>query len=293
MRLANFVIAAVLLWCGAGKIRAETNRAPNIIFLLADDLGYGDVGCFGQKKIRTPNLDQMAAEGMRFTQHYSGNAVCAPSRCVLMTGLHPGHAFIRDNREVQPEGQVPIPANTVTLAKLLQRAGYVTGAFGKWGLGGPGSSGDPLKQGFDRFYGYNCQRRAHNYYPTTLLELAGAGELIPKGIDGISFAPTLLGRRQDPRAFLYREFPGYGGQQSVRLAQWKGLREKMLPGRNSPQLQLRTMLYDLNADPQESNDVAALHPDVVSQIERIMREQHVPSKEFPFAPLDSVASGKR
>jgi arylsulfatase A-like enzyme len=415
-----------------------------------------------------------------------------------MTGLHPGHAFIRDNREVKPEGQVPIPANTVTLPKLLRRAGYVTGAFGKWGLGGPGSSGDPLKQGFDRFYGYNCQRRAHNYYPTnlwdndrrvalnnpdfsahqklpvgadphdpasyagyagkeyapdliaeqarqfirqnkdrpfflffpttvphlalqvpedslaeylgrwpdepytgansylphrapraayaamitrldreigrmmdlvhelgldertififtsdngplydklggtdceffasagpfngrkgslheggirvplivrwkgritagtqservtgfedwlpTLLELVDADKLTPKGIDGISFAPTLLGRRQEPRAFLYREFPAYGGQQSVRMGQWKGLREKMLPRRDAPRPQVTTMLYDLSTDPQETNDVSASHPEMVTQIERIMREQHVPSKEFPFAPLDDMDS---
>src|SRR5947208_10631688 len=151
-----------------GADAADPVRKPNIVFILADDLGYGDVGCYGQKKIRTPNLDRMAAEGMRFTQHYAGNAVCAPSRCVLLPGRHPGHAFIRDNREVKPEGQVPLPVDTVTLAKLLQQQGYATGAFGKWGLGGPGSSGDPLKQGFDRFYGYNCQRHAHNSYPTYL-----------------------------------------------------------------------------------------------------------------------------
>jgi arylsulfatase len=141
---------------------------PNIIFILADDLGYGDVGAFGQHKIRTPTLDRLAAEGMRLTQHYSGNAVCAPSRCVLLTGLHPGHAQIRNNREIQPEGQWPLAADTVTLPRLLQQAGYVTGAFGKWGLGPPGSTGDPLRQGFNRFYGYNCQRVAHNYYPTFL-----------------------------------------------------------------------------------------------------------------------------
>src|SRR5512147_1735166 len=147
---------------------ADAPKRPNIVFVIADDLGYGDLGCYGQKKIRTPNIDRLAAEGMRFTQHYSGNAVCAPSRCVLMTGKHPGHAFVRDNREVQPEGQVPLPADAITLPKLLKAQGYTTGAFGKWGLGGPGSSGDPLRQGIDRFFGYNCQRVAHNYYPTHL-----------------------------------------------------------------------------------------------------------------------------
>lgn len=132
-------------------------RPPNVIFIIADDLGYGDLGCYGQQRIRTPHLDRMAAEGMRFTQHYSGNAVCAPSRCVLMTGKHPGHAFIRDNRSIQPEGQFPIPADSVTVAKLFQQRGYATGGFGKWGLGGPGTAGEPLKQGFTRWFGYNCQ----------------------------------------------------------------------------------------------------------------------------------------
>ena len=143
-------------------------RKPNIIFVLADDLGYGDIGCYGQQKFRTPNIDRLATEGMRFTQAYSGNAVCAPSRCVLMTGLHPGHAWIRNNSEAKPEGQKPIPAGTATVASLLKAHGYVTGGFGKWGLGGPGSEGEPLRQGFDVFYGYNCQRHAHNYYPTYL-----------------------------------------------------------------------------------------------------------------------------
>jgi len=145
-------------------------RRPNIIFIVADDLGYGDIGAFGQKLIRTPNLDRMALEGMRFTHHYAGNAVCAPSRCVLMTGRHPGHAFIRDNRQFSEdqEGQYPIPSDTVTLPQLLKQQGYVTGGFGKWGLGGPGTTGEPLKQGFDRWFGYNCQAVAHNFYPTYL-----------------------------------------------------------------------------------------------------------------------------
>jgi len=159
----------VLLWClGFGAWSFAAERPPNIIFILADDLGYGDIGAFGQKKIRTPNLDRMAEEGMKFTQHYAGNAVCAPSRCVLLTGKHPGHAWIRDNHEHKPEGQEPIPADTVTLAKLLKTQGYATAAMGKWCLGFPGSTGVPLKQGFDRFFGYNCQAVAHNYYPTSL-----------------------------------------------------------------------------------------------------------------------------
>jgi arylsulfatase A len=156
--------AAILLAALAlGSPQAE--KKPNIIFILADDLGYGELGCYGQKKIQTPRLDRMAAEGMRFTNAYSGNAVCAPSRCSLMTGLHQGHAHVRDNRTYGAEGQTPLPASTVTIAKLLKSAGYATGAMGKWGLGGPGTDGDPNKQGFDYFYGFNCQGHAHNHYP--------------------------------------------------------------------------------------------------------------------------------
>lgn len=488
------VLACGVLFCFS--VHAAPSK-PNIIFVIGDDLGYGDVGCFGQKKIRTPNVDRLAAEGMRFTQHYSGNAVCAPSRCVLMTGKHPGNAFVRDNREWKPEGQFPIPAETVTFVKLLKQAGYATGAFGKWGLGYPGSTGDPLKQGFDRFFGYNCQRVAHNYYPTnlwdddrrfplknpdfspyqklpakadardpasyksysgteyapdliaeqarrfirdhkdepfflffpttvphlalqvpedsiaeyvgkwdetpyvggsgylpqryprsayagmvsrldrevgrmidlvkelgleeqtifvftsdngplydklggtdceffesagsfkgrkgslyeggvrvplvvrwkghiragtasdrvtgfedwlpTLLELAGAKN-IPADIDGISFAPTLLGKSQPARPFLYREFPGYGGQQSLRVGNWKAVRVKLAPANKSGQPQLKTELYDLAADPQESKDVAAQHPDIVQSMDRLMRQQHVPSKEYPLPALDALGS---
>ena len=141
---------------------------PNIIFILGDDLGPGDLGCFGQKKIKTPNIDRMAAEGTKFTQLYTGTAVCAPSRCSLMTGLHMGHAAVRANREIQPEGQMPLPAGTFTVAQLLKNAGYATACMGKWGLGMFDTTGSPLKVGFDHFFGYNCQRHAHSYFPTFL-----------------------------------------------------------------------------------------------------------------------------
>jgi len=490
------LVQALLLMTLVAKA-ASGGIPPNIIFILADDLGYGDVGCFGQKKILTPRMDRLASEGMRFTQHYAGNAVCAPSRCVLMTGLHPGHAFIRDNAEVKPEGQMSLPENAATISKLLHRRGYATGAFGKWGLGAPGSLGAPLKQGFDRFYGYNCQRQAHNYYPTylydndrrvplnnpefsayqklppdvdprdpksyqayagkdyapdliaeqarrfirdnkdrpfflyfpttiphlalqapedslaeylgkwpeepyrgergylphrapraayaamitrldreigrmvdlvrelgleertifvftsdngplydrlggtdceffnsagpfdgrkgslneggireplvvrwkgaiaagtqsdrvtgfedwmpTLLELAGYPDDAPKSIDGLSFAPTLLGKTQPSRSFLYREHPGYGGQQSARWGDWKGLRTKLLLQGADQNTQLHTQLFDLSQDVAEAHDVSTQHPEVVSQIERIFREQHTVSKEFPFPPLDRLA----
>jgi arylsulfatase A-like enzyme len=495
-------LLAALSWAcrtlDAPRVDADRQppRRPNIVFIVADDLGWGDVGAFGQKKIRTPNLDRMAAEGMRFTQHYAGNAVCAPSRCVLMTGKHPGHAYIRDNRERKPEGQEPIPADTLTLAKLLARAGYATGGFGKWGLGGPGTSGEPLKQGLQRFFGYNCQRVAHNYYPTylwdddrrlpldnpdltlpqvlppeadeddpasyrqytgrqyapdlimerargfirdnkdrpffcyvpttvphlalqvpadslaeylgqwpdphyeggrgytphfapraayaamvtrmdrevgrimdlvaelgldertlfvftsdngppqpplagtdaaffasagpfrgfkgslheggvrvpaiarwkgriaqgtvsdrvtgfedwlpTLLELIDAREASPRDLDGISFARTLLGGSQEPRPFLYREFPGYGGQQSIRVGDWKAIRKDLKPRDATAPPRMQIELYDLATDVAETRDLASEHPEMVARLEKLMLAQHVPSKEFPLPALDRL-----
>ncbi len=162
----------------AASAPAPPGRPPNILLILADDLGYGELGSYGQSHIRTPNLDRLAAEGLRFTQAYSGSPVCAPSRCTLLTGLHTGHAFIRDNDEMHErgdvwndpelEGQRPLPEGTVTVGHLLQHRGYATAAIGKWGLGWVGSSGDPNRQGFDHFYGSICQREAHNHYPTHL-----------------------------------------------------------------------------------------------------------------------------
>jgi arylsulfatase A-like enzyme len=487
---------ALLAVCFTTFLQAASK--PNIIFFLADDLGYGDLGCFGQKKIRTPNLDRLASEGMRFTQHYSGNNVCAPSRCVLMTGKHPGHAYIRDNREAKPEGQFPIPEDTVTLAKLMRAQGYATGAFGKWGLGGPDSTGRPLKQGFDRFFGYNCQAVAHNYYPTylwddehrtplnnvafsahqklpekadanspasyatftskdyapdlimeqsrrfvrehkdqpfflfvpttvphlalqvpedsvaeyrgqfpetpypggrgylpniapratyaamitrmdrevgrlmslvkelglddhtifvftsdngplydelggtdaeffnsagplrgrkgsfyeggfrepmiirwpgqikagtvsdrvtgfedwmpTFLELIGSKDAMPREVDGISFAPTLHGKTQEPRPFLYRESPGYGGQQLVRMGDWVGVRQNLMPRGKQPLRPVKTELYNLADDLSQTHDVAADNPDVLQKLEQILHEQHVASKEFPMRALDTPKS---
>jgi arylsulfatase A-like enzyme len=488
---------------GDGQAIAVEPRRPNVVFLIADDLGYGDLGCFGQTKIRTPHIDQLAREGMRLTQHYSGNAVCAPSRCVLMTGLHPGHAFIRNNRSTPPEGQYPIPADTVTMMKVFRDLGYATGGFGKWGLGGPGSTGQPMKQGFTRWFGYYCQGVAHNHYPTylwdddrrhpldnpefasnqklpdgadpndpasytryvgktyamdaitdqavkfvrdnrdrpfflyyptiiphlalqvpedslaeykdafpeepyvggrgylphrtpraayaamvtrmdrhvgqivaavkeigrydntifvftsdngplydkfagtdeeffnsagglrgrkgslyeggfreptviawkghiaagsvsdrvtgfedwlpTLLELVGAKEKTPAGLDGISFAPTLAGQSQPERPFLYREFPAYGGQQMVRIGDWKGIRQNLLPqagkkakAKGGGQPNLAIELYNLKTDRNETQNVAAEHPEIVAKMEKLMRDEHVASAEFPFQALDAL-----
>lgn len=489
------LLAAVMV--AAGVRAAEPARKPNIIFILADDLGYGETGPFGQKIIRTPTLDNLAAGGMKFTQHYSGSPVCAPARCVLITGKHPGHAFVRDNVEVggwySGLGQLPIPADEPSLAAQLKAAGYATGAFGKWGLGGVGSSGDPLKHGFDHFFGFNDQRVAHNYYPQylvddetrlplpgnasvgtnmqrvqlpagadpnnptnyaaylgrqyapdlcneralqfirdnqnrpfflyypttvphlslqvpedsraeyegklddkpyvggtgylpnqfprstyaamitrmdrdigklvqlvkdlglendtififtsdngavyplagtdpvyfksngdlhgykgdiyeggireplivcwkghvpenatstfvtgfedwmpTLLELAGVKNLIPKTADGISFAPTLLGKKQAERPFLYREFHGYGGQQSVRVGDWKLLKRRLVGTKKEPAAPTLE-LYNLGSDPAEKENVAPAHPDIVAKLQKIMEEQHAPSKQFPFS----------
>lgn len=168
----DFLRFSAAALAGAGlnlsALAAQGQRRPSVVFILADDLGWGDIGPFGQKKIKTPALDRMAAEGIRFTQAYCGTSVCAPSRTSLMTGLHTGHSPIRANREIQPEGQMPLPEGTYTLAKLFKQAGYATGAFGKWGMGMWGTTGDPLKNGFDYFFGHNCQRKAHEYYPEYL-----------------------------------------------------------------------------------------------------------------------------
>ncbi len=176
----------IILSCSfmSGCALSEEPAPPNIVFILADDLGYGEVGVFGQEKIETPNIDALAEGGMVFTQHYSGAPVCAPARSVLMTGLHAGHTHIRGNDEWRErgevwdyaamfenprlEGQRPLPDSIVTMAEMLKSAGYVTGSVGKWGLGAPETEGVPTRQGFDFFYGYNCQRQAHTYYPMHL-----------------------------------------------------------------------------------------------------------------------------
>jgi arylsulfatase A-like enzyme len=471
---------------------------PNIVFLLADDLGYGELSCYGQQKFRTPSIDRLAAEGMKFAAHYSGNSLCAPSRCVLLSGKHPGHAYIRDNRggfSREDEGQEAVPARELQLPLTLKKLGYATGGFGKWDLGHVSTSGDPARQGFDLFYGYKCHAFAHNYYPThlwsndtrvplnnprfsahqklppdadrnsaatyarfsgadyapdliseqarkfirdnkdgpfflyyattvphvalqvpedslkefegklpdtpydgsrsylphraphaayaavitrmdrevgrivslvqelgldentififtsdngpayngaggtdtdffnstagfrgrkgfyyeggfrvpclvrwrgkiapgttsdrvtgfedwlpTLLELVGAASATPRSADGISFAPTLLGRRQPERPFLYRETPAYGGQQCVRVGDWKLVRKNLnaAPDAMPPS----TMeLYQLADDPRETTDVAGQHPDVVRKLLRLANSQHTKSALWPVRGLDGA-----
>ncbi len=200
---------AVPFGLGAADVVPQAGQRPNIIFILADDLGYGDLGCYGQKDIKTPNLDRMAAEGTRFTQGYCGTSVCAPSRCALMTGLHMGHAPIRGNRPAPPEGQMPLPPGTFTVARLLKEAGYDTACIGKWGLGFWGTSGDPNTMGFDDFFGYNCQIKAHDYYPDYLWR---NGQKVP--LDGKTYSQDLIakealkwvGERKGKPFFLYLPF---------------------------------------------------------------------------------------
>lgn len=190
----NFIALIFLFTSCKNKTNDKSVQLkPNIIYILADDLGYGDLSCYGQTKFSTPHIDALAKEGLLFTQHYSGSTVCAPSRSTLMTGLHAGHTYIRGNKEVRPEGQVPISDSVYTIAEFLKEHGYVTGAFGKWGLGYPGSEGDPLKQGFTKFYGYNCQRLGHSYYPYHLWD--NDKKVILEGNSGTKkeqYAPDLI-----------------------------------------------------------------------------------------------------
>ena len=176
-------------------------QRPNIVFILADDLGWGDLSCYGQQRFQTPNIDSLALNGLRFTQCYSGTTVSAPSRSCLITGTHSGHTPIRGNLELDPEGQFPLPKGSASIFQDLKQAGYTTGAFGKWGLGFIGSTGDPQAQGVDRFFGYNCQLLAHSYYPDHLWDNGTRIELdtdLPYGT-GV-YAPDLI--HQKALAFL-------------------------------------------------------------------------------------------
>jgi len=476
---------------------AQAAQKPNIIFFFADDLGYGELGVYGQKKIKTPNTDQLAHEGMKFTQFYSGQNVCAPSRCSLLTGKHMGHAAIRENsahllgkpgRYTDPDmiaaatrfqkykkqdgfpGQLFLPASELSIAKILKKQGYATACIGKWGLGHVSDEGSPARHGFDLFYGYMCQRRAHNYYPVVLWKndkkvplpgnkrrLTGktyaadamevealqfikdnqekpfflyyatpvphvalqvpedepslaiyrkefgeevpydgkrgylpnktpratyaamvtrmdrtlgkmrtllkelklddntvfifgsdngatfnggydraffngngplrgkkcdlyeggirvpfivkwtgkikpnttsnhisalwdflptacdiAGAETPKGIDGISLLPTLVGKEQPQHKYLYWESRLTKGQQVIRMGDWKGIRETVM--KNGSQTPLK--LYNLKSDIAESLDVAKKHPEIVAEIEKMMKDAHTPNKLFPMGALE-------
>lgn len=194
------LVVASALGLASSGFAADLPKRPNIVFILADDLGYGDVGCYGQQQIRTPNLDRLAAQGMRFTQCYAGSTVCAPSRCCLMTGKHTGHARIRGN------GPLPLRPEDVTVAELLKQAGYATGIFGKWGLGDVGTTGIPNRKGFDEWFGFLNQTHAHNYYPDYLFKNEEktpiAGNVVKNGVatERAQYAPDLFTR--EALAFL-------------------------------------------------------------------------------------------
>ena len=472
-------LSSMLLIAGLVVTAAGRERPPNIIFFLADELGYKELGCYGQEKIKTPHIDALAAGGMKLTQFYSGQTVCAPTRCAFLTGRHMGHAIIRNNRGTGVDrGQMPLPEGVTTVAGLLKDQGYATACIGKWGLGHIDNSGDPLKQGFDLFFGYLCQMHAHHFYPEYLwkngekvpypgnetyrgptysatemnrealefvrqnreqpfflyyatpiphvslqvpeedlkeyegkweerpfendaierweakgrkgalaytghpmpraayaamishmdrnvgnlmdllddLDLAddtififtsdngttftggvdrqffgslgglrghkcnlweggirvpfvarwpghiepgsssdhvaaiwdmlptfceASGAPVPGDTDGISLLPELTGRPQAEHEYLYWEYSSKGGQQAVRLGDWKGVRPQVT--KNVEDLQL----YDLKEDAGERENVAAEHPEVVARILKIMDEAHVPSEVFPLRGVDT------
>jgi len=239
---------------------AEGKRKPNIIYIMADDLGYGDLSCYGQKKFKTPHIDKMCAEGMKFTDHYSGSTVCAPSRCVLMTGLHTGHAYVRGNREVRPEGQAPMPADIFTVPRMLKKAGYVSGMFGKWGLGAPGSPSDPAEH-FDEFYGYNCQRQAHTFYPKHLWHNKTK---VP--LDGKTYSADLIAEKglefikanKDKQFFCYMPTTVPHAAMHVPEEDHKPWREKL------PQFEKKIGRY---SGPKVTNPIAAF-PGMVQRMDR-------------------------
>ena len=501
--LIYIILLSFLFSCSP---KEKVTESPNFVFILADDLGYGELGIFGQKFIETPHIDQLAKQGMVLTDHYTGSPVCAPARSVLLTGLHSGNTPIRGNDEWRErgdvwsfqamfkdpnlEGQRPMPDSTVTVAKFLQSKGYKTGMIGKWGLGAPNTNSIPNNKGFDFFYGYNCQRQAHTLYPSHLwknkerhilnnkivdkgklqegldpnnvesyeiynqndygptlmhnealsfldrnrdnnfflyyasplphlplqapeewvnyyrkkfgkeepyLGDAGyypnlspkatyaamisyldqqVGEIVaklkeigqyentliifssdngpthlkqvdinffnsagifinskntvkgnlneggirvpsiatwpnrikagsksdhpstlydyfatvsdiigqapPYAIDGISYYPTLIGEEQEKHDYLYWEFPAYGGQQAIRMNQWKGIKKNLFKGPSKLQL------YNLNDDPKELNDLASNYPEIVEKMEISMKEAHTEAEiqNFKIPVLD-------
>ncbi|WP_207534547.1 arylsulfatase [Desertivirga arenae] len=207
--LSTLVLLAELVTAQVKKVTAK--RPPNIIYIYADDLGYGETGPYGQQKIKTPNIDRLAREGMVFTQHYTSAPVCAPARCMLMTGKHSGHSYIRGNYELGgfadslEGGQMPLPEGTYTLPKMLKKAGYICGLAGKWGLGVANTTGSPLKQGFDYYFGYLDQKQAHNFYPSHLWENDKVYKLANPYID--------VHRKLDTNNVRDEDFEYYKGKQ--------------------------------------------------------------------------------
>lgn len=483
-RIGTYLLVFLLV---GGLASFQKSTKPNIIYIYADDLGYGELGCYGQAYIQTPHLDQLATEGLRFTQHYASAPVCAPSRCALLTGKHTGHCYIRGNYELggfedeKEGGQMPLNPGAYTIGNMLQQIGYRTACVGKWGLGMANTTGSPNRQGFDFFYGYLCQKQAHNFYPThlwkngqrdtlqntyiavhkkmppgddnydyyrgqeyapdkltqqasefikenrkqpfflylsytlphlslqapvsavnayvgkfkeqpyrgehgyastpyptstyaamityldqqvrairkllkdtglddntlimfssdngatfvkcvdvdffkstanlkglkmevyeggirvpmiaywkgrikagqvsnhisaqydvmaTLAELTGA-KAAPD-TDGLSFAPTLLGKNQRPHEHLFFEYPENGGQLAIRIGNWKGVKRNVKKNPRTP-----WELYDLSQDPKETRDVASQNPLITSRLDAILKQEHTPPHLKEWTILDA------
>lgn len=209
----RWFVAMICLCVFPASSHTEAGDRPNVVLIVADDLGWGETGCYGQKKIPTPNIDQLATEGVRFTHFYAGAPVCAPSRCVLLTGLHLGHAEIRGNRQASKsfpefkEGQHPLREEAIVFPQLLQQAGYATGAMGKWGLGPVGSSGEPNRKGFDLFFGYNCQAVAHSFFPRSLWRNRDTIVINKTPVPGHAKQPEGTVRMEDWIAETYASHP--------------------------------------------------------------------------------------
>ena len=314
MRRLALSVACGAVFGGAAVAAGAADR-PNVIFILADDLGYGDLGSYGQQVIRTPALDRMAAEGIRFTQFYAGATVCAPSRSVLMTGQHTGHTHVRGNAAGTAQS---LRDEDVTVAEVLKSAGYATGLFGKWGLGEVDMEGHPLRQGFDAFFGYLNQVHAHNYYPEFLWrglekvrgikrDLYDGGIRVPflawwpgtiepgqvsdhigyfgdvmatvADLSGVDTPPST-----DSISFVPTLHGRPGDQEAHDYLYWEfyeagsaqAVRLRQWKGVRKPMLTGGLELYDVVRDPGEKYDVARNHPEVVEEIARIMAEAHVP-----------------
>lgn len=219
----SILVLSLVGWAGTAFVaRQAVPVRPNIIYIYADDLGYAELGCYGQQKIRTPNLDQIAREGIRFTQHYTSMPVCAPARCMLLTGKHSGHSYIRGNYEMGgfPDslegGQMPLYPGAFTIGRMLQQSGYKTACIGKWGMGMSNTTGNPNEQGFDYFYGYLDQKQAHNYYPTHLWENGKRDRLNNPVID---VHRRLTPETATPEAFAYYRGNDYAIDKMAQKAQ--------------------------------------------------------------------------
>lgn len=279
-------LTSLILLCGGLCVCAADDTRPNIIYILLDDAGYGDLSCYGQQKFATPHIDRLAAEGIRFTNHYSGSTVCAPTRCCLMTGVHTGHSYVRGNREVKPEGQAAMPADIVTMPRLLRKAGYATGAFGKWGLGAPGSPSDPAEH-FDLFYGYNCQRQAHNYYPTHLWKNR---EKVP--LDGRTYTAPLI--MDEALQFVrdHREQPFFAFLPlTIPHAAMHAPEEEMAPWRKKfPQFEEKIGRY---SGPQVRNPIAGfaammtLMDEGVGELMSLLKELNIDEKTIVLLSSDN------